>query len=95
MMQLLAFLGALALLICNTTAGLASRLAGSLALAAATILSALAQVTGFDGLDVFHEIHLIILVLCSLIEYHSGAFVSMKISVNFNSFDQFCLRCNV
>ena len=60
--QLLAFLGALALLICNTTAGLASRLAGSLALATAAVLSALAQVAGFDSSDVFHEIHLIILV---------------------------------
>ena len=56
-LQLLAFLGALALLICNTAAGLASGLAGGLALAAATILSAVAQVTGFNSLDVFHRIH--------------------------------------
>jgi len=54
-MQLLAFLGALALLICNAAAGLASRLAGGLALAAAAVLSAVAQVASFDGLDMFHD----------------------------------------
>ena len=48
----------LALLVSDTAAGLASGLAGSLALAAATILSALAQVTGLDGLDMFHNFHL-------------------------------------
>ena len=53
-MQLLAFLGVLAFLVCNAAAGLASRLAGSLALAAATVLCALAQVTSFDGLDSLH-----------------------------------------
>ena len=53
-MRLLAFLGALALLVCNATAGLASRLAGGLALAAATVLSTVAQVASLDGLDVFH-----------------------------------------
>ena len=58
-LQLLAFLGALALLICNTTAGLASGLAGGLALAAATILSALAQITGLDSHNMFHKLHLI------------------------------------
>ena len=45
---------ALALLVCNTTAGLASRLTRGLALAAATVVSALAKVLGFDSLDVFH-----------------------------------------
>jgi len=54
-MQLLAFLSALALLVCNTTAGLAGRLAGSLALTAATILSAVAQVTGLNSLDMLHN----------------------------------------
>ena len=44
----------LALLICNTTAGLASRLARGLALAAAAVVSALAKVLGFNSLDVFH-----------------------------------------
>ena len=53
--QLLAFLGALALLVCNTAAGLAGRLTGSLALAAATVLCALAQITGLDGLDMLHK----------------------------------------
>ena len=50
-LQLLAF----ALLVGNTAAGLAGRLAGSLALAAATILSAIAQIASFNGLDVFHN----------------------------------------
>ena len=54
-MQLLAFLGALALLVCNTTAGLAGRLAGGLAFAAATVLCAVAQVAGLNGLDMFHN----------------------------------------
>ena len=48
----------LALLVCNAAAGLASRLAGGLALAAATVLSALAQVTGFQSLDSFHNSNL-------------------------------------
>ena len=49
---------ALALLIGDTAAGLASRLAGSLALAAAAVISALAQVAGLDGLDMFHDSNL-------------------------------------
>ena len=54
-MQLLA----LALLIGDTAAGLASRLAGSLALAATAVLGAFAQITGFDGLDMFHDYSLL------------------------------------
>ena len=42
---------ALALLVSDTAAGLASGLAGSLALAAATVLCALAEILGFQGLD--------------------------------------------
>ena len=57
-MQLLS-LGVLALLVGDAAAGLASGLAGSLALAAATVLSAVAQVTGLDRLDVFHIFHLL------------------------------------
>ena len=53
-MQLLALLGVLTFLVCNAAAGLASRLAGGLALAAAAVLCAVAQITGFDGLDMFH-----------------------------------------
>ena len=53
-MQLLAFFDALALLVCNAAAGLASRLAGGLALATTAILSTVAQVTSFNSLDVFH-----------------------------------------
>ena len=55
MLELLAFLGALALLIGNTAAGLASGLARSLALAAAAVLCALAQIAGFNRLDMFHD----------------------------------------
>ena len=46
-------LGALALLISDTAAGLASGLARSLALAATAL--ALAELTGLDCLDVFHS----------------------------------------
>ena len=45
----------LALLIGDAAAGLAGRLAGGLALAAAAVLRALAHVAGFDGLDSFHN----------------------------------------
>ena len=56
--HLLAFLRALALLVGNAAAGLAGGLAGGLAFAAATVLGAVTQVTGLDGLDVFHGFHL-------------------------------------
>ena len=56
MYKLLAFLGALALLVCNTTAGLASGLAGGLALAATAILCTFTQITGFDCLNMLHKI---------------------------------------
>ena len=46
---------ALALLIGNTAAGLACRLAGSLALAAAAVLGALTQIAGLDRLDMLHN----------------------------------------
>ena len=51
---LLAFLLALALLICNAAAGLASRLAGSLAFAASAVLCALAKVLCLNSLDMLH-----------------------------------------
>ena len=53
-LQLLALLGALALLVCDAAAGLAGGLARGLALAAATVLGAVAQVLGLDGLDMLH-----------------------------------------
>ena len=62
-MQLLAFLGALALLVCDTAAGLAGRLAGSLAFAATAVYCAVAQITGLKGLDVLHNSNLHIIVL--------------------------------
>ena len=57
-LQLLAFLGVFALLIGNAAAGLASRLAGSLAFAAAAVLGAFAQIAGLDRLDVLHDANL-------------------------------------
>ena len=54
-MQLLARLRALALLVGNAAAGLAGRLAGSLALAAAAVFGAVAQVAGFKRLDMLHD----------------------------------------
>ena len=45
---------ALALLISNSTRSLASRLAGSLASAAAALSSSLLKVSLIDGLDVLH-----------------------------------------
>ena len=58
LVQLLAFLGALALLVGNAAAGLAGGLAGGLAFAAAAVLGAVTQVTGLDGLNVLHGFHL-------------------------------------
>ena len=52
--ELLAFL-VLALLVSNAAAGLASRLAGSLALAASAVLRTLAKVASFKSLNVFHR----------------------------------------
>ena len=49
------FLGVLALLVSDTAAGLASRLARGLAFAATAVLCAFAKVTSFDGLDMFHN----------------------------------------
>ena len=45
---------ALSLLVGNTAAGLASRLAGGLALAASALFSALAKILGFKCIDMFH-----------------------------------------
>jgi hypothetical protein len=44
----------LALLISDAAAGLASRLAGGLALAASAVLCAIAKVLGFNSLDMSH-----------------------------------------
>ena len=52
--RLLALLAVLALLVGDAAAGLASGLAGGLALAAAAVLGAVAQVAGFNGLDMRH-----------------------------------------
>ena len=55
---LLFLLGVLALLISNTAAGLASRLAGSLALAASAVLCAVTQIACFNRFDMLHDKHL-------------------------------------
>ena len=49
------FLGVLALLVSDAAAGLASRLARGLALAAAAVLCALAQVASFNSLNMLHN----------------------------------------
>ena len=46
---------AFALLVCNTAAGLACGLAGSLAFAAAAVLCGLAKILSSESLDVLHE----------------------------------------
>jgi len=43
-----------ALLICNAARGLASRLAGGLALAASAVLYGLSNILGFDSLNSIH-----------------------------------------
>ena len=48
----------LALLVGDAAAGLAGRLAGSLALAAAAVLGAVAQATSLESLDSFHNMYL-------------------------------------
>jgi hypothetical protein len=45
----------LALLVCDTAAGLASGLAGSLALAATAVLCALAEIARLDSFDMLHK----------------------------------------
>ncbi len=65
----------LALLVCNTAAGLAGRLAGSLALAAATLLCALTHVTGIKGLDSFHD------SLSPIVVFSLHGVMSTKISI--------------
>ena len=61
---LLAFF-VLAALICDAAAGLACRLAGCLALAASAVLSAAAEVSGAESIDVL-SFHFIILQLILL-----------------------------
>ena len=59
----------LALLVGNAAAGLASRLAGSLALAATAVLGALAQVLGLQSLDVLHKDTLLFAGFLSIVAY--------------------------
>ena len=75
-MQLLARLRALALLVGNAAAGLAGRLAGSLALAAAAVLGAVAQVAGFKRLDMLHDFSPSMYERFSVV-YHSFGFMSI------------------
>ena len=67
----------LALLICDTAAGLACRLAGSLAFAATAILRALTQIAGLDGLDMLHNSNLH--KKCSYKWYHNPKAKSTRI----------------
>ena len=61
----------LALLIGDAAAGLASRLARGLALAATAVLCAIAKVASFDRLDMFHVTNP---PYCYLIEYNIAHF---------------------
>jgi len=54
-LQLLAFFSVLTLLVCNTAAGLASGLAGSLAFTAAAVLCAFAKIASLKSFDMFHN----------------------------------------
>jgi len=56
--QLFLLASVFTLLVGNTAAGLAGGLAGSLALAAAAVLGAFAEITGFKRLDSFHNTNL-------------------------------------
>jgi len=87
--QLFLLAGVLALLIGNAAAGLAGRLAGSLALAAAALPGALAKIAGFKSLDSFHNADLHFYIppappmrgrRCSHDEkeYHAGAEMSRR-----------------
>ena len=67
----------LALLVGDAAAGLAGRLAGSLALAAAAVLGALAQIAGLDGLNMLHGSFLLV-IFSILSVYHGDGKMSMK-----------------
>ena len=59
----------LAGLVGNAAAGLAGRLAGSLAFAATAILRAITQIAGLDGLNMFHGYNLHKNVLFNVITF--------------------------
>ena len=69
---------ALALLVCNTAAGLASRLAGGLALAASAVLSALAKVLCLNSLDMLHYYILRRIFTYEIIPYHKSVVNRLK-----------------
>ena len=70
----------LALLVGDAAAGLAGRLAGGLALAAAAVLGALAQIAGLDGLNMLHGSFLLVIVFFILKVYH----VTKEMSIAFS-----------
>ena len=67
----------LALLVGDAAAGLAGRLAGGLALAAAAVLGALAQIAGLDGLNMLHGSFLLV-IFSILSVYHGDGEMSMR-----------------
>ena len=67
----------LALLVGDAAAGLAGRLAGGLALAAAAVLGALAQIAGLDGLNMLHGSFLLV-IFSILSVYHGDVEMSMR-----------------
>ena len=76
--ELLFFLLALALLICNAAAGLASGLARGLALAATAVLCAVAEITSVNSLNAFHYRFLRIEIFSYVLCYHIFALKSRK-----------------
>ena len=75
----------LALLICNAARGLASRLAGGLALATATVLNGLCNILSFDSIDSLHysnppsKVYRLTLLL-----YHNTKILSIANSILFD-----------
>ena len=68
----------LTLLVGNGAGGLAGRLTGSLAFAAAAVLCALTEVAGLEGLDSFHgfiSILSVLIFICSGVSAKANAFV--------------------
>ena len=85
LLAFLALLGALALLVRDTAAGLASGLAGSLALAAATVLGAVAQVLGLQSLNALHKespSYLLNFSYCSILFFTSQSTFALPLAQN-------------
>jgi hypothetical protein len=67
----------LAFLVSNAARGLASGLAGGLALAATTVVYALSEITGLDSLNSLHDNFLLIEISLTDVLYHRCRFLSI------------------